>query len=591
MRPSQSTSSIVDIFSKQTQLQRCTSYAELSNPHQDSQEAVFDQKIVDLMEEQKVNFDTYFDSQLNNLTLRFHDNNWEQAYRNYGRDLHDGSDEGLTEMELGFQITKLAYLADTVALILIFLLIMAGAAVQLSANDTFAHSLLYSWLGVLLIGLVIDLVILVLVLAVFKPKLFPGWFARIAQFVLNWYVRSVIALFLVYYPMTVVYLSIAQCRDGIDSYAGLAHVQMSLFVTVVVLFSSMHFMEIMYLVKLVAGLLFAGFTVVMVVVIHLDLCIKTLPPDNTTHLSGSGLPPSDMFSHETARTYLKDYYTRHIAPEAIIALLLVWLLLLVVNRMSELSVRLSFIGRVEAAVRKRFTRQRKAQAEWLLFNIIPPHVAYELRRSGRYSHNHECVGVIFASIVNFNDFYRIQSDGGEESLRTLNRIISAFDSLLDKSGFGNVEKIKTIGGTYMAASGLSLPSEDDGGGGRASRSPAHLMELIDFSRHMFETLQSVNRRVVGPAFRMRIGFNCGPVTAGIVGSHKMLYDIWGDTVNVASRMDSTGQVGKVHMPERCCELLRPFVLVEFNKVINVKGKGAMRTVFVSRDPDSPQPPC
>ena len=579
LQSSQSTSSIVDIFSQQTQLQRCTSYAELPNP-QDSQEDVFDRKIVDFMEEQQVSLDSYFDSQLNNITLRFHDNNWESAYRNHGRDLHDGSDEGLTEMELGFQITKLAYLADTVALFLIFLFIMAGSAIQLSSSDTFVSSLLYSWLAVFLIGLVCDVAILVLVTAVFKPEIFPTRFAKFAQIMLNWYVRSIVALFLIYYPMTVVYVSIAQCRDGFDSYAGLAHVQMSFFVTVVVLISSMHFMEVMYLVKLVAGLLFAGFTVVMVVVVHLDLCIRTLPPEvDMAPLPGSGLPPNNTLFHDTIRSYLKNYYTRHIAPEAIIVLLLVWFLLLVVNGMSELSARLSFIARVEAAVRKRFMHQRKAQAEWLLFNIIPQHVAYELRRSGQYSRNHDCVGVIFASIVNFNDFYLIQADGGEESLRILNRVISEFDLLLAKSRFANVEKIKTIGSTYMAASGLSLQTDQP-------CSAPYLMELVDFAQLMFETLDSVNRQVLGPAFRMRIGFNFGPVTSGVVGSRKMLYDIWGDTVNVASRMDSTGQVGKIHMPEHCHQLLAKFVLVEFDKVINVKGKGAMRTVFVSRDPRS-----
>ena len=579
MISSQSSSSIVDIFSRQTQLQHCTSYAELADP-QKQQEAVTDQKIVDLMKEQKVDFDTYFDPQLKIISLQFHDPNWEAAYRNYGRDLDDGSNGKMTETELGFRITKLSYLIDTVTLLVIYILLMAGSAISLSSDNTF-NEFLWSWLGTFLVGLIVEVVILIHVLAVFVPRLFPAWFAKYAQIILNWYVRSVVSLFLIYYPMTIAYVSIAQCQGtGIETLHGLAHVQMSFFVTIVVLISSINFMEVSHVVKFIGGALSATISIVMVATVHLNLCISRLPAsDSVTPTPTQGMNATDerpTFMTESPRSYLTGYYTRHVTPEAVILLLLILIILMVVNRMSEVSVRLSFLGRIEAAVRRRHTRQKKTQAEWLLFNIIPPHVALKLRKTGNYSQDHECVSVIFASIVNFSDFHRQTDGSGEmESLRLLNQIVTEFDALLDKPRFANVEKIKTIGSTYMAASGLDLPPNEP-------CTVNHLLELIDFAQQLIEVLEAVNQQIDGFTFRMRIGFNYGPVTSGVVGIRKMLYDIWGDTVNVASRMEATGIVNKIHMPERCLRQLGPHVTCEFHKVVNVKGKGQMRTVFVTR---------
>lgn len=577
---SYSSSSIVDIFSKQTQLQHCTSYAELANP-QKQREEVTDHKIVELMKEQKVDFDTYFDPQLKVISLQFHNPDWEATYRNYGRDLDDGSNGEMTETELGFRITKLSYLIDACTLFVIYLLLMAGSAICLSSDETFANSL-WSWLGIFLFGLLVETVILIHVVAVFVPRYFPACFAKFAQIVLNWYVRSFVALFLIYYPMSVAYVTIAQCQGpGIESIEGLSHIQMSFFITIVVLISSINFMEVSHIVKLVGGLLSASVTVVMVVVVHLNLCISQLPPPTSFGVNDSVSTVSSItYPTESPQSYLTDYYTRHVTPEVVILLLVVLLLLTVVNRMSEVSVRLSFIGRIEAAVRRRHTRLRKTQAEWLLFNIIPPHVAFKLRKTGNFSQNHECVGVIFASIANFSDFYRQIGDSGEESLRLLNQIVSEFDALLDKPCFGNIEKIKTIGSTYMAASGLDLPPNEP-------CTVHHLLELIDFALQLIEVLEAVNRLMPGFIFKMHIGFNYGPVTSGVVGSRKMLYDIWGDTVNVASRMEATGVMNKIHMPEQCLRLLGPYVKSEFHSILNVKGKGEMRTVFVTRRNNTP----
>ena len=578
-------SSIVDI---QAQLQRCTSYADLAIPQgeEEEQNVDMDEDIVKYMEEHKVHFDTYFDPQLHLISLNFHNRDWELTYRNYGRDLDDGSNGELTETELGYRISKLSYMLDTLALFVSFLLISIGSAVSLSSDETFDR-IWYAWLGIFVIGMSVEIPVLVFVFAVFAPHFFPDQFAKFATRIINWYARSLVALFFIYYPMAIVAVSITQCQifDNIDAETGLAHVQMTFFITIVVLISSITFMEISHIVKFVGGLLSALLVVVMILVVSL-VCTKDIEAstsESSVVTTTARYVPTYSGVLRTVEpdsplsSYFSTYYSRHVAPEAVILLLLILILLAVVNRMSEVSVRLSFIGRIEAAARRRFTQQRKVQAEWLLFNIIPPHVAYELRKTGKYSQNYECVGVMFASIVNFQYFLQNDENKGEDSLRLLNTIISEFDMLLERQQFVGIEKIKTIGSTYMAASGLNTPPEE-------CDPVSHLLKLIEFGDQLVNTLELMNHKITGFVFDMHIGFNYGPVTSGVVGSRKMLYDIWGDTVNVASRMDTTGVTNKIHMPQSCLEKLGPHVTHTFHKVVNVKGKGEMKTVFVTSRP-------
>ena len=574
-------SSIVDIFSKQKQLQKCTSYAELAVPqHHNNGEDVMDRNIVELMEGHNVNFDTYFDPKLKFVTLNFRDPDFEATYRDYGRDLDEGSDGEMTETQLGFRIAKQSYMVDTCTLFVNYLLVMIGSAVCLSSDETF--SLLWpAWLGIFLFGLIAELIILFFVFVVFMPSLFPAWLVNFSQFIIQWFVRSMIGLFMIYYPMTIVLVSISRCQTNIsETVPGLAHVQMSFFVTIVVLMSSITFLGVSHIAKLIGGFLSCILFIAMLIGVHLELCVSsvnaTLPmPTVEAPTTVIPLDITRPYTISSVADYLTLYYTRHVAPEVGILLLLVLILLTVVNRMSEISDRLSFISRLEASARRRYTRQKKVQAEWLLFNIIPQHVAHSLRTTGKFSQNHECVGVMFASIVNFREFLDSRNDD-EQVLRLLNQIITEFDTLLDLPQFSNIEKIKTIGSTYMAASGLNLPPNQP-------CTVQHLLELINFAQNLIETLDLVNRH--GYVFRMRIGINYGPVTSGVVGSHKMLYDIWGDTVNVASRMDTTGLVNKIHMSEHCLDRLAPYVSHEVHKIVNVKGKGEMRTVFVNLAPN------
>lgn len=192
-----------------------------------------------------------------------------------------------------------------------------------------------------------------------------------------------------------------------------------------------------------------------------------------------------------------------------------------------------------------------------------------------YSKNHDSVGVIFASIVNFSEFYEESYEGGKECYRVLNELIGDFDDLLRKPEFKSVEKIKTIGSTYMAASGLNVQqlAEDD------DDSPhAHLRALFNFALEMMGVLDDFNKNMLGFGFKLRIGFNHGPLTAGVIGTTKLLYDIWGDTVNIASRMDSTGVECRVQVSEESHAVLSAMGLeFDYRGTVNVKGKGQMRT--------------
>lgn len=201
-----------------------------------------------------------------------------------------------------------------------------------------------------------------------------------------------------------------------------------------------------------------------------------------------------------------------------------------------------------------------------------------------YSKNHDSVGVIFASIVNFSEFYEETYEGGKECYRVLNELIGDFDELLRKDEFKSVEKIKTIGATYMAASGLNVQQL----AGNDSDSPhTHLRALFNFALEMMGVLEDFNKNMLGFGFKLRIGFNHGPLTAGVIGTTKLLYDIWGDTVNIASRMDSTGVECRVQVSEESHAVLSAMGLeFDYRGTVNVKGKGQMRTYLYPKSGES-----
>ncbi|XP_054463390.1 adenylate cyclase type 9-like [Anoplopoma fimbria] len=271
-----------------------------------------------------------------------------------------------------------------------------------------------------------------------------------------------------------------------------------------------------------------------------------------------------------------------LGPEACVAFSLVLLLIWFLNREFEVSHRLHYHGNVEADQHRIKIQNMRDQADWLLRNIIPIHVAEQLKVTQSYSKNHDNVGVIFASIVNFSEFYEESYEGGKECYRVLNELIGDFDELLRKPAFSNMEKIKTIGATYMAAAGLNAQQCAD-----AAHPHAHLRALFEFALEMMRVVDDFNKNMLGFGFKLRIGFNHGPLTAGVIGTTKLLYDIWGDTVNIASRMDTTGVECRVQVSEESyCVLSAMDYEFDYRGTVNVKGKGQMKTFLYPKSSDS-----
>ncbi|XP_029903305.1 adenylate cyclase type 8 [Myripristis murdjan] len=256
------------------------------------------------------------------------------------------------------------------------------------------------------------------------------------------------------------------------------------------------------------------------------------------------------------------------------------------GRQWEATARLDFLWRLQAQQEVEDMRELREHNECLLHNILPMHVArHFLERSKNdeelYSQSYDDVGVMFASIAGFNEYYEQKEikHEGVDCLRLLNEIIAGFDELLEESYFHFVEKIKTIGSCYMAASGLAPDKQ------ACMDEWNHLSELVLFALAMQETLKEINRHSA-KNFQLRVGIAHGPVVAGVIGATKPQYDIWGTTVNLASRMDSTGVSGRIQVPEATRKILAEWgFILELRGEIFVKGvserQGKVRTYFIS----------
>ncbi|XP_016111082.1 adenylate cyclase type 8 isoform X2 [Sinocyclocheilus grahami] len=251
----------------------------------------------------------------------------------------------------------------------------------------------------------------------------------------------------------------------------------------------------------------------------------------------------------------------------------------------EYTARLDFLWRVQAKEEINEMRELREHNENMLRNILPSHVARHFLEKDRdneelYSQSYDTVGVMFASIPGFADFYSQteMNNQGVECLRLLNEIIADFDELLGEEQFQDIEKIKTIGSTYMAVSGLSPEKQ------QCEDKWGHLCALADFAIALNESIQEINKHSFNN-FQLRIGMAHGSVVAGVIGAKKPQYDIWGKTVNLASRMDSTGVSGKIQLPEETYAILneRGFAF-EYRGEIYVKGiseqEGKIRTHFM-----------
>ncbi|XP_061739752.1 adenylate cyclase type 1 [Nerophis ophidion] len=272
-------------------------------------------------------------------------------------------------------------------------------------------------------------------------------------------------------------------------------------------------------------------------------------------------------------------HTRGYDP--VLAVLLFSGALVLHSRQLDLKLRLDYLWATQAEEERDDMEKVKLDNKRILFNLLPAHVAQHFlmsnpRNMDLYYQSYAQVGVLFASIANFNDFY-IELDGnnmGVECLRLLNEIIADFDELMDKECYRDIEKIKTIGSTYMAAVGL-VPTTDS----KAKSITSHVCTVSDFAIEMFDVLDVINYQSYND-FVLRVGINVGPVVAGVIGARRPQYDIWGNTVNVASRMDSTGVQGKIQVTEDVHRVIADHYNLVCRGQVSVKGKGQMLTYFL-----------
>ncbi|XP_034735689.1 adenylate cyclase type 7 isoform X1 [Etheostoma cragini] len=263
--------------------------------------------------------------------------------------------------------------------------------------------------------------------------------------------------------------------------------------------------------------------------------------------------------------------------------------MLIILQQNETCFRQDFLLKYKNRTEQDEIETRENLNRLLLENVLPAHVAAlfvgeNKKNEDLYYKSYDCVCVMFASVPDFKEFYTecdINKEG-LECLRLLNEIIADFDELLSKPKFSGVEKIKTIGSTYMAAAGLSgTPGQEKNQD--KERQQAQIGNMVEFAIALNGKLDGINRHSFN-SFRLRVGINHGPVIAGVIGARKPQYDIWGNTVNVASRMESTGELGKIQVTEETTDVLQKVgYSCKCRGFINVKGKGELRTFFVCTD--------
>lgn len=220
---------------------------------------------------------------------------------------------------------------------------------------------------------------------------------------------------------------------------------------------------------------------------------------------------------------------------------------------------------------KKIIEKEKKRSDELLLNILPEEVAEELKETGAAKAKLiDEVTVLFTDFKGFTAHSALLSP--QKVVEEINECFVAFDHIMEKYG---IEKIKTIGDSYMAAGGLPTPNT------------THVEDVISAALEIQEFIiaKLEERTRMGQSFfEVRIGVHTGPVVAGIVGIKKFAYDIWGDTVNTASRMESNGAPGKVNISESTYNLIKnnPAFVCESRGKVQAKGKGELEMYFVSK---------
>ena len=199
----------------------------------------------------------------------------------------------------------------------------------------------------------------------------------------------------------------------------------------------------------------------------------------------------------------------------------------------------------------------RERADTVLYNALPLDIANELKKHQRVqAKSHPDMAILFADVVGFTEFAARRSP--DQVLAVLNALFTEMDALVDTH---QVEKIKTMGDAYMVVS------------------KAHPEALARVALSMRELIEGFNASQ-GLTFALRLGMHCGPTIAGVIGHKRFLYDVWGDAVNLASRLESSGEPGRIHASEPLFQALRHAFDFEARGLVDIKGKGAVPTYFL-----------
>ncbi|HMV47323.1 MAG TPA: adenylate/guanylate cyclase domain-containing protein [Blastocatellia bacterium] len=212
--------------------------------------------------------------------------------------------------------------------------------------------------------------------------------------------------------------------------------------------------------------------------------------------------------------------------------------------------------------------QERGKSERLLLNILPESVAEELKRNDHVQPlTYDCATVLFTDFVGFTKLAEKMT--AEELVAELDASFCNFDEIARQH---NLEKIKTIGDAYMAAGGLPTPNE--------THAIDCVLAALKLAAHMES--ERIRRQELGlPVWPIRIGIHSGPLVAGVIGQEKFSYDVWGDTVNTASRMESSGAPGRINISQDTYELVKEYFDCEYRGAITAKNKGEIEMYFVN----------
>ncbi|NWZ66704.1 ADCY9 cyclase, partial [Acrocephalus arundinaceus] len=477
-----------------------------------------DAHFVDVIKEDSLMKDYFFKPPINKLSLNFLDQDLEMAYRTSYQEEVIRNAPVKTFASATFSSLLDVFLSTTVFLIL-------------SITCFLRHGMVASppppaAIVVFVIAILLEVLSLVISIrmAFFLEEVMTCT-KRLLEVISGWLPRHFFGAILVSLPALAVFSHFTSDFE--------TNIHYTMFMCCAILITIVQYCNFCQLSSWMRSLLATMVGAVLLILLYVSLCpsssMEAPHLDLAQNFSSRKSPCNSSVLSEAKQP--AELIGQEVVLVSFLLLLLVWFL----NREFEVSYRLHYHGDVEADLHRTKIQSMRDQADWLLRNIIPYHVAEQLKVSQSYSKNHDSGGVIFASIVNFSEFYEENYEGGKECYRVLNELIGDFDELLSKPHYSSIEKIKTIGATYMAASGLNTSQCQD-----SNHPQGHLQTLFEFAKEMMRVVDDFNNNMLWFNFKLRIGFNHGPLTAGVIGTTKLLYDIWGDTVNIASRMDTTG---------------------------------------------------